>query len=330
MTRRGQALVYRAPVHRREKGPTLGGHHGRKSGSDVYSQRDELGQCHAGDVDDVGAVELGHRRRFAGEGHQLLEVWPGHVPQVEGTDVGHAEFEHPPSPPSTSPPSPTRPRTSSSPATSSSGLTTTLSQPNGIAPPLRSPPTATATRSPTPPRSPATDPRTGPSTFRTTPSTRASTPCTNTSSSNDATSMKNSSNYGARPRTSSIEHRAPPHHRAAEHRTRTPAARPEAVAPTVGRTSHRSRAATSRDPGSNRHRASSYVARRTIHCWWTLVLMVRPVATWLSDGFRSVPRVGRTDLQSRRSPPGHCHRHVCESDRSSPALCSRFPRSARS
>ena len=72
----------------------LGGLHSREPGADLHAQRDDLRHRDPCDIDDVGAVELGHRRRLTRLRDQSLEVWPRDVPQPQTADVGGAEAEH--------------------------------------------------------------------------------------------------------------------------------------------------------------------------------------------------------------------------------------------
>ena len=67
----------------------------REPGADLHRKADDLGDGHPGDVDDVRAVELGHRARLVGAGDQRLHVRAGDVPQALRPHVGHAEVEHP-------------------------------------------------------------------------------------------------------------------------------------------------------------------------------------------------------------------------------------------
>ena len=68
---------------------------GREPGADLHGQRHDLGHGDPGDVDDVGAVELGDRAGLAGPRGQPLQVRAGHLPQPHRADVGHAQLEHP-------------------------------------------------------------------------------------------------------------------------------------------------------------------------------------------------------------------------------------------
>ncbi len=72
----------------------LGRLHRGEPGADLHAQRDDLGHRDPGDVDDVRAVQLGHRRGLAGGGDELLEVWAGDVPEPQRADVGHAQGQH--------------------------------------------------------------------------------------------------------------------------------------------------------------------------------------------------------------------------------------------
>ena len=72
----------------------LRGLDGREARADVDPQRDQLGHRDPGDVDDVAAVELRHRRGLARPRDQRLEVRPGDVPEPERGDVGGAQGQH--------------------------------------------------------------------------------------------------------------------------------------------------------------------------------------------------------------------------------------------
>ena len=67
----------------------------REPGADLHRQADDLGDGHPRDVDDVRAVELGHRARLVGAGDQRLHVRAGDVPEALRPHVGDAEVEHP-------------------------------------------------------------------------------------------------------------------------------------------------------------------------------------------------------------------------------------------
>src|SRR5690606_38136831 len=67
----------------------------REPGADVHPQRNDLGHRDAGDVDDVGTVQLGDRRGFAGTRDQPLHVRPGDLPQPHGAHVRHSELHDP-------------------------------------------------------------------------------------------------------------------------------------------------------------------------------------------------------------------------------------------
>ena len=67
---------------------------GGEAGADIDGDGHDARDRHAGDVDDVRAVEHGQRGGLAHLGHERLEVGLGHLGQAQAGQIGVAELEH--------------------------------------------------------------------------------------------------------------------------------------------------------------------------------------------------------------------------------------------
>ena len=70
-------------VQRGQQDLALGRLQRGEPGADDHPERDDLRNRDPGHVDDVGPVELGHRRGLPGLADEVLQVRAGHVPQAE-------------------------------------------------------------------------------------------------------------------------------------------------------------------------------------------------------------------------------------------------------
>src|SRR5450631_3127913 len=84
----------RLAVQRGEQHLALGRLQGREPRADDNPEGNDLRHRHTGDVDDVRAVQLGHRGGLAGLADELGQMRAGDVPQAERSHVGQAQPEH--------------------------------------------------------------------------------------------------------------------------------------------------------------------------------------------------------------------------------------------